>query len=110
QQGKSQANGARGRPPPRGARGRPVPLFDPVAGMRAMADIQAEGLRAASDLLERVLEPDNLGTLAPSPPLATETDYAGLVSAWAALLQQVASGLGRPEDPGPMTVPVDGAV
>ena len=50
-QDESDADGADGRR-------RSVPLFDPVAGMRAMADIQAEGLRAASDLLERVLAPD----------------------------------------------------
>ena len=34
---------------------RSASLFDPVAGMRAMADIQAEGLRAAGELLERML-------------------------------------------------------
>ena len=48
---------------------RSVPLFDPVAGMRAMADIQAEGLRAAGELLERMLgsEPDGHGR---APPVA----------------------------------------
>ena len=43
---------------------RSFPLsFDPVAGMRAVADIQAEGLRAAGELLERMLraEPDGPG-------------------------------------------------
>ena len=56
-------------------------MFDPVAGVRAMADIQAEGLRAASDLLERVLGPDQEvpdGALAfgSAPPTRGGGDYA----------------------------------
>jgi len=77
---------------------RSVPLFDPVAGMRAMVDIQAEGLRAASDLLERVLEPDQRAR-----------DYAGLVDAWAELLQRVAAGLAPRGETGRVTIPVDSA-
>lgn len=81
------------------------PLFDPVAGMRAMADIQAEGLRAASDLLERVLAPDHEDRpgRAPSP----ERDYAALVDAWASLLERVAGGLAQPAQSGGVTIPVD---
>ena len=100
QQAESQANDASGRR-------RPVPLFDPVAGMRAMADIQAEGMRAASDLLERVLEPEHREPVAPP---ASETDYAGLVNAWGEMLQQIAAALARPEEQGRVTIPIDGGV
>ena len=84
---------------------RSTSLFDPVAGMRAMADIQAEGLRAASDLLERILrsEPDGRGSRPSRPP----RDYAALVDAWADLLGRVAAGLAEPAEPGAVTVPVD---
>lgn len=102
-QGESKANGPSGRR-------RPVPLFDPVAGMRAMADIQAEGLRAASDLLERVLEPEDGKPVAPPASPASETDYAGLVNAWGEMLQQVAAALARPEQQGRVTIPIDGGV
>jgi hypothetical protein len=97
-QGESDAAGENGRR-------RSVPLFDPVAGMRAMADIQADGLRAASDLLERMLTRDGDGPAVRS--LSPERDYAALVDAWAQVLQGMASGLARPVAPGPVTVPVD---
>jgi hypothetical protein len=90
-----------------GAGGRPgARSFDPVAGVRAMADIQAEGLRAAGELLERMLrrEPDGPGP----PPAAPAGDVAGLVEAWADLLRRVADGLGRPEESATVTVAVDG--
>ncbi len=94
-----------------GGRRRPAPLFDPVAGVRAMADIQAEGLRAASDLLERVLGADQEGPTAsspsPTPPSPGGGDYGALVDAWAELLQRIATGLGPPAEPGTVTVPVD---
>ncbi|MCW3030313.1 MAG: hypothetical protein JWM66_446 [Solirubrobacterales bacterium] len=99
-QGESDANGTNG---PR----RAAPLFDPVAGMRAMADIQADGLRAASDLLERMLAPDH-----DDPPAARsrsrsrEGDYAALVDAWAQLLRLVA-GVAGPGGSGQVTVPID---
>jgi len=109
-QGESDANDANGRR-------RSVALFDPVAGMRAMADIQAEGLRAASELLERILKTENDGPSASSPdhdgrpgrsPAALpEGDYAALVDAWAQLLQRVAGGLARPVESGAVTIPVD---
>lgn len=92
-------------------RRRSVPLFDPVAGVRAMADIQAEGLRAASDLLERVLGPDQQVPTArsPSPSISSAGggDYAALVDAWVELLQRVAAGLAPPAEVGTVTVPVD---
>lgn len=71
--------------------------------MRVMADIQAEGLRAAGELLERVLrsEPDRNGH-APSPA----GDYTTLVDAWGELLQRTVSGL-APGGSGAVTVPVD---
>jgi len=84
---------------------RPRALFDPVAGMRAVADIQAEGLRAATDLLERMLrsEPDGRGSRERPP----RGNYAALVDAWADLLQRFAAGLAQPPQPGAVTVPVD---
>ena len=51
-----------------GGQGRSFPLFDPVAGMRAVADIQAEGLRAAGDLLERMLGSEPAANGARSAP------------------------------------------
>ena len=87
------------------ARGRSIPLFDPVAGMRAMADIQADGLRAASELLERMLGHDREG-LGPRDPTPA-SNYAPLVDAWADLLQRIAAGLTQPVQPGGVTVPVD---
>lgn len=84
---------------------RPVPVFDPVAGMRAMADIQAEGLRAAGELLERMLgsEPDGHG---PRPRLPGG-DYTALVDAWTDLLRRMVGGLAQPSESGAVTVPVD---
>ena len=82
-----------------------IPPFDPVAGMRAMADIQAEGLRAASELLERMLgsDRDGPGRRSRSP----ERDYAAVVDTWADLLQRIAAGLARPGQAGAVTIPVD---
>ncbi len=85
--------------------GRSVPLFDPVAGMRAMAEIQADGLRAASDLLDRMLAGDNDDPAARPP--SPERDYRALVDAWSELLQRLAAGMARPDESGPVTVPVD---
>src|SRR6266542_3648903 len=84
---------------------RSVPRFDPVAGMRAMADIQAEGLRAASELLERILrsEPTGPGSRQRSPA----GDYTALVDAWTDLLRRTIAGLAQPGQPGAVTVPID---
>src|ERR1700758_3867142 len=81
------------------------PLWDPVAGMRAMADIQAEGLRAAGELLDRVLERDR-DAPPPSEPSA-QGEYAALIDAWAMLLQRFAGGLAAPAGEQPATVPID---
>jgi hypothetical protein len=94
----SQANG--GRDPKRS-----LPSFDPVAGMRAVADIQAEGLRAASDLLERMLrsEPEAPGPR-PRPPTGS---VGALVEAWTDLLQRTLGALVEPAAPGALTVAID---
>jgi hypothetical protein len=82
------------------------PRFDPVAGMRAVADIQAEGLRAAGDLLERVLgsEPDRAGRGSGPPP----GEFAPLVDAWVDLMRRTVSALTRVGEDGALTVAVDG--
>jgi hypothetical protein len=84
---------------------RSVPFFDPVAGIRAVADIQAEGLRAASELLERMLrsEPDGRGPRARS----AAGDYTALVDAWTELLRRTVDSLTRPGRPGAVKVAVD---
>jgi len=97
-EGEAEADGA-------GGRRRSIPLFDPVAGMRAMADIQADGLRAASELLERMLDRDHQAPASRSRP--SERDYTELFDAWADLLQRVAAGLAQPVPSGPVTIPVD---
>jgi hypothetical protein len=97
-QGESEKDGTDG--PERSA-----PLFDPVAGMRAMADIQADGLRAASDLLERMLGSEQDASRA-APSRSREGDYTALVDAWSRLLR-LAAGLARPVDSGSVTVAVD---
>ena len=79
--------------------------FDPVAGMRVMADIQAEGLRAAGALLERMLgaEPEENGHR-PAPPTG---EYAALVDAWTDLIGRFVAGIAQPGGPEAVTVPVD---
>ncbi len=74
-----------------------------------MADIQAEGLRAAGELLERVLERDGDGA-APREPAAGR-DYTTLLDAWAMLLQRYAAALSGPGAGESTTVALDsGAV
>src|SRR3954454_1344631 len=94
--------------PPNGDKSanRSMPRFDPVAGMRAVADIQAEGLHAAAELIERVLrhEPD-----APDPDgPSTSGPYTALADAWADLLRRTMDGLARPGEAGALTVAIDG--
>jgi hypothetical protein len=88
-----------------GGHERSGPRFDPVAGMWAMADIQAEGLRAAGELLERILgsEPDGHGPRSRS----TSSGYMGLVDAWTDLLRRTVSGLAQPVQQDAVTVAVD---
>lgn len=84
---------------------RSVPRFDPVAGVRAVADIQAEGLRAAGELLERMLgsEPHGPGRRSRAPA----GDYGALVDAWTDLLRRLVGGSEPPGQPGAVTVAVD---
>jgi hypothetical protein len=97
-EGNSQGQGANGRK-------RSGALFDPVAGMRAMAEIQADGLRAASELLDRMLKTDE--HVPPTSARSPQRDYTALVDAWAELLQRMAAGLAEPAEPDHLTVPVD---
>ena len=85
---------------------RRAPFLDPVAGMRAMADIQAEGFRAAGELIERMLgsEPDRPTSTRSS---AAAGDYSALVNAWTDLLRRTVAGLARPDGTGAVTVSVD---
>lgn len=96
----SQANGRDG--PRRSAR-----AFDPLVGMRAVADIQAEGLRAAGELLERVLgsEPDGAGPRARTPV----DDYGALAAAWAEMFRRFAAAMTLPGQPDAVTVAMDTA-
>jgi hypothetical protein len=82
--------------------------FDPVASARAVAEIQAEGLRAAGELLDRVLgaEPD----AGPGPPRRPPGGEAtALVDAWLDLVRRMVDALARPDAPGAITVAVDGS-
>ena len=96
-----------GNPPPHGESSskRSMPRFDPVASMRAVADIQAEGLHAAAELIDRMLrhEPDQP---APGPPSASGP-YTALVDAWIDLLRRSVDGLARAAGPESLTVDVD---
>ena len=71
-----------------------------------MADVQAEGLRAAGDLLERVL-----GTESASQPNARPASpgdaYTALVDAWIEVLGRTFAGLAEPPAGQPVTVPVE---
>jgi hypothetical protein len=70
-----------------------------------MADIQAEGLRAAGDLLERVLgtESDPEATRETSPA----SEYQAFVDAWIEVLRQTFAGLAQPPAGEAVTVPVE---
>jgi len=70
--------------------------------MRAMAEIQAEGLRAAGDVLDRILGSEP----APGPARAGRDDYSALVDAWTELMRRGVSVLTNPG--GGAAVPVDG--
>ena len=73
--------------------------------MRTLADIQAEGLRAAGLLLERML-----ATEPPAKPAEEPAgDYSAVLEAWLDLARRTAAGLSAPGHPGAVTVPVDAA-
>ena len=79
--------------------------FDAAAGVRALADIQAEGLRAAGELLDRML-----GSELADPAARMRSpagDYAAVVDAWMELLRQTVAVLAQPGQPATLTVPVD---
>lgn len=71
-----------------------------------MADIQAEGLRAAGELLERMLgtEADGHG---PRLRPTAGGGYMALVDAWADLLRRTVNGLAQPVQQDAMTVAID---
>ena len=96
----SHANGRDG--PARSGR-----VFDPIAGMRAVADIQAEGLRAAGELLERVLGAEPNGDGARDRPPAD--DYNALAAAWAEMFRRFAAAMTLPGRPDAVTVAIDTA-
>jgi len=70
-----------------------------------MADIQAEGLRAAGDLLERVLGTES----GPSPTRngSPGGEYQAFVDAWIEVLRQTFAGLAQPPAGEAVTVPVE---
>jgi hypothetical protein len=80
-------------------------VFDPVAGLRTMVDVQAEGLRAAGALLDRMLgsEPDAGAARSRS----RSPDYGALVQAWTDLLVRMTAGLTPPGSDGGLTLDVD---
>jgi hypothetical protein len=80
--------------------------LDPIAGMRAIADIQAEGLRAAGELLDRVLGRDGPSS-PPSNADSSDREYMPLLDAWASLLERFASGLSRAGAAGDVVVALD---
>jgi hypothetical protein len=82
-------------------------LLDPVANARALADVQALGLRAAGELVERFVRPaENDGRPAEhpngraadgrEPPAA---DAGRLLEVWMELLRTTAETFGRAVDP-----------
>jgi len=88
----------------REGRARPGVRFDPAAGVRALADIQAEGLRAAGELLDRMLGSD---PATPAHGRSPAGDYAAVVDAWTELLRRTIAVLAQPGEPATPTVPVD---
>ena len=82
-------------------------LFDPIANARALADVQAQGLRAASELVERLARSvDGAESNPPQSQDAAEADGTGdgksrmseatrLLDAWVELLRRSAEAFGR---------------
>lgn len=80
-------------------------LLDPKANARALAEVQAMGLRAAGDLVERLVrsvdgEPDpsvaeRVEGDDDSRPDADSGEIAGLVQVWMDFLRQTAESFGR---------------
>jgi hypothetical protein len=74
--------------------------------MRVVADIQAEGLRAAGALLERILGSDSEEN--GRRPVAPTDNYAALVDAWTELIRRFIAGFAESAPPGAVTVQVGG--
>jgi hypothetical protein len=74
-------------------------LLDPVANARALGDIQAQALRAAGDLVERLAAAADENRLSggrsrerrPDDPAATNGDTAQLIDAWIEMLRRVST-------------------
>lgn len=95
---------------PRGGAGGPdrpwSSVFEPAANARALADIQAQGLRAAGELVERLIRAVDGDRRRATPADGTEPDTAALpeppgggatrvVEVWLDLLRQTADSFGR---------------
>ncbi|MEQ1786786.1 MAG: hypothetical protein ABL966_07020 [Acidimicrobiales bacterium] len=84
-------------------------VFDPSANARALADIQAQGLRAAGELVERLIRAVD-GDRQRTPPAAEPDAVAGaeapageatrLAEVWIDLLRRTADSFGRLTSPG----------
>jgi hypothetical protein len=77
-------------------------LLDPVANAKALGDIQAQALRAAGDLVERLAAAADESRLSGAPsregrpgdPAATNGDAAQLIDAWIEMLRRVSTQVG----------------
>jgi hypothetical protein len=83
-------------------------LFDPVANAQAFADVQAQGLRAASELIERLARSVDGDESAPTEATADKggeqdgesatapsSDAARLIEVWIELLQRASTSFAR---------------
>ena len=90
-------------------------LLDPVANAKALGDVQARGLRAASELVERLVrsvDGERVASAAEPPPGADGAEPTGdasrLLEVWIDLLRRTADSFGRLGDR-PATGPAGGA-
>ena len=90
-------------------------LLDPVANAKALGDVQARGLRAASDLVERLVRSVDgervAGATEPSPTAEGNEpsgDGSRLLEVWIDLLRRTADSFGRLGDR-PAAGPASGA-
>jgi hypothetical protein len=73
----------------------------------ALEQVQADGLRAANQLLERVLAVDDDDLV---PPPTNGNENGSLIGAWAELFQRFAAGTPAPSEPGGSIAAVDASV
>lgn len=84
-------------------------VFDPAANLRAFSAVQAEGLRAASKLVDRFVQAAAAGLNATPGPVGAApngqderadlwgaTDIAPLITSWWAMVNQLVGGAGTP--------------